>query len=524
MLSRIGCALGAGLCLTLPTHAQDGPPVSGGTAIFAVGSDPATINRNISTSTADGLVSCVVYEGLVEVRAGGVIAPLLASEWTVSDDNLVYEFTLRQANWHDGQPFTSADVKYTLEEVSAKFSSTFSITAAVISSIEAPAPDKIVVTLDQPYDPFLMSLNCTQGGAILPKHLFEGTDPATNPVSTQAPVGTGAFRFAEWRRGEYVKFERNPDYWDAGKPYLDGVIAQVLPQSSSRTQALMAGEIDYVASQIMPSSDYRMLADNPNFALIPSPVPSIDVMVVNTTRPGLDDAKVRQALMMATDRDYLLATAYQGAGAAATMPFTNRMPWAADADTDYTKLYPYDPDRAIALLDQAGLMPDADGTRLRVALGYLSDDQDGPLVATAIKSMWSKVGVDVTIAPGERAAMVPKIFVDNDYDLALVSYSSGGDPALGLARMWVSSAAGRCCGNPTGYSNPEVDQLFDQAQQAAGQQARGAIYAKVQHILGRDLPTLTLHERILSSGLTARLKGMEHEYYLPTFREAWLQD
>ncbi|WP_171060924.1 ABC transporter substrate-binding protein [Poseidonocella sp. HB161398] len=510
-------AIGTALALFAGAALAQG---TGGTAIFVLGSDPSGLNRNLSTSTPDGLVACKVYEGLVDVTPEGDIVPRLAESWEISEDGTTYTFHLRDARFHDGTPFTSADVKYTYEEISGKFSSVFSGAAKAIESIDTPAPDEVVLHLSKPYGPLLRTLNCTQGAAILPKHLYEGTDPATNPVTTSEPVGTGPFMFDEWRRGQYVKLAKNPDYWEEGLPYLDAVIGQVLPQASSRTQALMAGEVDYVNFTLLPSNDYMMLEGNPGFTMIPSPVPAIDVMLANTRNPDLADPKVRQAMMMAIDRSQLLATAFNGIGAAATMPFTNRMGWAADADTDFDALYPYDPEKANALLDEAGKARGADGTRFSLSVKYFSTESDSQLEATALKAMLREVGIELVLEPGERVSVIPAVFTNFDYDLALVAYNSGGDPAIGLTRIWSSATEGRNFGNPTGYSSPEVDALFEEGQTATDRATRGRAYAEAQRILGRDLPVLTLHERIAQSGVSAKLQGLEEEYYLPSFRAA----
>lgn len=497
---------------------------AGGTAIFALNADLSTLNRNVSNQTPDGLVACNIYEGLVDVTPAGEIVPRLAESWTISDDGMTYNFVLRAAKFHDGTPVTSADVKYTYEEISGKVSSLFSAVKGTLKAIETPSDKEVVLKLNAPYGPLLRSLNCTQGASILPKHLYEGTDPMTNPVTMESPVGTGPFKFVSWQRGEYIKLAKNPDYWAEGLPYLDELIAQVLPQASSRTQALLAGQVDYVNFSALPSNDYVQFAGNDAFTMIPSPVPAIEILQVNTRKPELADPKVRQAMMMAIDRKRLHDTAFNGVGAVGTMPFTNRMAWAVDAETDFDKLYPYDVEKAKALLDEAGLKADAGGKRMSLRMTYISTEADGHLVGTALKAMFGEVGIDLVLEPAEEVALNPAVFSNFDFDLSFLAYNSGGDPAIGLSRIWTSETAGRNFGNPTGYSNPEIDALFQQARNESDLTARGAIYAKIQHILGRDLPVLTLHERINQSGLTSRLKGLENEYYLPSFRSAHFVD
>ena len=160
--------------------AQTAPPKRGGTVVFATGADPVTLSRNFGSNTTDGFIACILYQGLTRIDAKGDVQPMLAKSWTVTPDGKTFSFDLVKANWQDGKPFTSEDVKYSLIQISAKYSSIFAGAGAVIDTIETPAPDKAIIKLKQPYGPFLLSLACPQGGAILPKHVYEGTNRAAS--------------------------------------------------------------------------------------------------------------------------------------------------------------------------------------------------------------------------------------------------------------------------------------------------------------------------------------------------------
>jgi peptide/nickel transport system substrate-binding protein len=300
------------------------------------------------------------------------------------------------------------------------------------------------------------------------------------------------------------------------------VIARILPSNTSRTQALLAGEVDFVTFFYLPTSDYPAIRANPNLILKPSKLaPAITFVALNVKRPVFSDIRVRQALMMATNRDYIVQTAFQGNGSVATMPFTNRIAWAADPAIDYNKMYPFDPARANALLDAAGKKRGADGARFKIDLVYNSSDPQFSLVATALKIMWHDVGVDVTIVPMESTSSIQRVFVDHNFDATVTSYTSFGDPALGMARIAISSAIGRRLGNGSQYSNPEVDALLEKGANSTNEQERGAYYRKVQDILARDLPILTLHERVLYDAMAKTIHGFDDEDMYPTWRSAW---
>ncbi len=496
-----------------PTLAQEGPPQRGGTVIITLGNDPPTLNPVVSTGVPDGSVGCIIFQGLTRVTGTLDVVPQLAKSWTISPDGKTYRFELIKATWHDGKPFTSADVKWSLEEANAKISPPFAAAARLLDSVEAPAPDKVVVRLKQPFGPLLISLACGWGGAILPKHVFEGTNIPQNPGSSVSPVGTGAFTLQEWKRGDHLRLVRYADYWEPGKPYLDEVVAKIIGQPAARVQALKAGEVDFIIQFYMPNNEYQTVREDPKLRLMKATnAPNLDYLSFNVTRKPLDDKRVRQALVMATDREYLLKNAWLGNGQVPAMPFTSQIKWAvAGPDVDFSKNYPFDAGRANALLDLTGLKRGPDGTRFKLRMNYASDESDKLVVSSALKSMWRSVGIELDIEALDRVTHMKKVYQDRDFDVTLNAYSTFNDPALGLARIFTTGGIGKFYGNPAGYSNPEVDDLFLKAEVAPGQADRGALYQQVQSILAVDLPSLPLREKFTFDGLSAKLMGMQAE-------------
>jgi peptide/nickel transport system substrate-binding protein len=179
----------------------------------------------------------------------------------VSSDDLTYTFRLRPATFHDGQPVTSADVVYSMESILAPNHGRFQTAFRVIESITAPDAATVVIRLQRPYAP-LISLLTVFDAPILPKHVYEGTDPLTNPAN-QAPIGSGPFRFVEWVRGERVVLERFDGYF-LEPALLDRLIYRVVPQDVARSVALEVGEADLVWGFYMPTSDLDRLDANPN--------------------------------------------------------------------------------------------------------------------------------------------------------------------------------------------------------------------------------------------------------------------
>ena len=520
--SFLALATLCGFAAVLPAQAQQ-QPVRGGTLILSMTQDPSTVNPAISSNIPDRQVGCIAYQGLVQATVDYKLTPLLAKSWTISPDGLTYSFDLVAAKWHDGKPFTSEDVKFSLIDVNTKFSSVYAAAGDRIAAIETPAPDKLVIKLKEPFGPFLFAQQCRQGGAIIPAHVFKGTNPRSNPATLTDPVGTGPFKMGEWKRSQYVRLDRNPDYFEQGRPYLDSVIARIIGQPTARTQAIKAGEVDLVYR--LAANDRTILLADPNLTIgTADSSPTNTVMFANLSRKPLDDKRVRQALAAATDREYLNKFAFAGDSLTSTMPFPTMIPWIVNPDIDYRKMYPFDKDKANAMLDAAGYKRDASGKRFGVKLTiYATQYPEFQQVAIALKSMWQAIGVELTSESLEDATLIQKVFTERDFDLSLQSYASYGDPAIGVARTFSSGQVGKPNGNAAGYSNPEIDKLFADGERALSNEDRAPFYKKAQVILAEDLPTLPMREYTPSDALSKRVHDLWGKYQgYGDFTNAWV--
>ncbi len=508
-LPRLGAvAVGAVAMIGMIGPADAQTPKKGGSAIVVLNQDPTTLNPDLSTNVPDRILGCVIFQGLVAAAPDYSIKPLLAKSWTVSPDGLTYTFDLNKAEWHDGKPFTSADVKYSLIEVSSKFSSVFSRAGAAIDQIETPAPDKVVIKMKQTFGPFLLSLACEQGGAILPKHLFEGTVPAQNPASGAKAIGTGAFKLAEWVPGDRVRIVRFDKYFEPGKPYLDEIVGKVITVPSSRVQALQSGEIDALM-RIPPNYIDTVKKDSKLKVEVADASPLMTFAFLNTTRKPLDDKRVRKALFMATDRDYLMKNVFFNVGKPGVNPFTSDMAWASNPDIDFNKMYPFDIAKANALLDEAGVKRGADGKRFSLKITVFSNNYpEFVQAAQAMRSTWAQIGVDASTEALEDATLIKKEFVDRDFDVGIQTYTSYSDPALGIARMYNAVSIGRPYGNPSGYSNPQVEDLLQKGERSPVPAERGKFYKEAQTILADDVPLIMLRQYIDNDAASAKLKGL----------------
>ncbi len=488
----------AALLLAVPAAAQE-TPVKGGTAIVILGSDPEHLNVGISTSYPTGAVGANIYSGLVRSRADGRPEGDLASSWTVSDDNLTYTFKLRQANFHDGTPVTSADVVYSMLQIEAPNHGRFKTAYDQIASIEAPDAETVVITLKVPYAP-LLSLLTVFDAPVLPKHVFEGTDPLTNPAN-DAPIGSGPFKFASWVRGERVEIVRNDDYF-LDEALLDKIIFRIVPQDVARSTALEVGEADLLWGFYMPPADLPRLASDPNLNTWTGiTIPALYFVFINTNTPGLDDVRVRQAIMYAVDRDQVVEQAQGGLGQAGSGPFGAGFAYAYDESTDYRTRYPFDQEKAKALLAEAGVS----GLQLR----FVYDSARGAFAAAGdiMRDQLRQVGIDLVLQPAERAVMVDRVY-KGDYDLTMQSFTSSGDPTIGYHRIYRSAAPGTPFVNATGYSNPDIDAWLDQAGGLADQDARAEYYARINEVLANDVPVMVMFDELASEASSGNLRGM----------------
>ena len=365
------------LMATTPNaNAQSAAPQRGGTLVMAMATEPPTLNPSITTGAPDQLIGCMIYEGLTRIGQDFRIYPMLAKSWDIGSDGLRYTFHLQSAAWQDGAPFTSKDVVFSLTNVSAKYGPVFRAAGQSIATVETPDTATVVLTLNRPFGPLLMSLSCDLNGGILPEHVFSGTDILRGESTLWRPVGTGPFKLAEWVHGDHLTLERNANYWQPGKPYLDKIAARFMPNPPSRVLALQAGEVDYLNEYDFPQSSYSVVKATPALQVGESGFFADYLIILNTKRPPLDNAKVRQALMMALDRHYLAKSVFAGLGSPAQAPVDTRITWATNPDVNYDKMYPYDPGRSNALLDEVGVKRDSAGTRFTIDLVFDSTRQE----------------------------------------------------------------------------------------------------------------------------------------------------
>jgi peptide/nickel transport system substrate-binding protein len=498
-----GTAAGQSSAGSSSAPADSGDGGSGGTAVMAIDADPPTLNPGLTTDyTVATNIAAKVFEGLVYLDPDGKPQPELATSWDISDDQLTYTFHLREGVvWQDGEPFTSADVKWSYE-TGLKQNSRAQGALEHVASIDTPDENTVVINLSEPYAPFLNQMKVFDC-PILPQHVYGEGDIANNPAN-QAPVGTGPFKFDSWNHGSSVTLVANDKYWAEGEPKLDKLIMQVITDPSQRTSALTTGQVDFIGAYYLATTDVPGLKSNQDVTVrTQSAIPALDFMAMNEKNKYLADKKVRQAIAMAVDRDRIVQQAVAGLAVPGKGSFGNGFPWAYDESVSYDKLYPMDPDKAKQMLADAGV---PEGTTLR--LTYYAQNAKFSAAAEIIKDNLKQVGIDVTLQPMETAVFKENVYAKRDFDLAIQSFTSSGDPAIGYHRLYVSNEGTDPNVNATGYSNPKVDELLTKAGEVSDQDKRSEYYYQAQQILNEDVPTLILFDEQQADAYSNKLSGL----------------
>ncbi|MFN2454329.1 MAG: ABC transporter substrate-binding protein [Pyrinomonadaceae bacterium] len=479
-------------------------PRYGGSVVVAVSSDPGGLNPAITTQGGVQLICGSIYSGLVAQDFDLNPVPDLAERWEVSPDGRTYTFYLaRNAEFHDGVPLTSEDVRFTFEELLLKYHSrTRTSIGDNLRRIVTPDPHTVVFEFNKPYAAFLQLLDVTNA-PVMPKHIYEGTDPLTNPHNTN-PIGSGAFKFQEWVKGDHITLARNEKYFKAGKPYLDRIVYKVMPSAAMSAIAFENEEVDYFLNP-SPLDVVRLkkmggvvVTDKGREGFA-----TVETLVPNLNRAPLSDLRVRQAMAHAIDKNYMVDKLLFGMGVAATGPVSQLLNWAHNPNV---VKYEKDIARANQLLDEAGYKRGSDGVRFHLNFVYAASYAK---IAETLRDQLGEVGIVLDLQLMEFSAAVDVVYIKKDFDLGFASFENGPDPDIGVKRTVVSSNIGAIpFSNGAGYRNPRIDELFELAASESDKQKRAAYYFEAQEILVKDLPYFWLYEPRSGAAYKSGLQGM----------------
>lgn len=493
MKKVLSLVLAAMLALALCGSATAEQDRCGGTMIAWVGGDPTGYNPDMAMDDYTSMTMENVMSRLLKFDFAGNLLPDLASSWEISEDGLTYTFHLVETNWHDGEPFTADDVVWTLEKVKAE--GVMGYTLAGVTAMEAPDAHTFVMTIGAPDASLLYNL-AYFGTYILPKHLYDGQDWMTCDAATVHPIGTGPYKFVEHQRSVSLTLEANMDYF-GDVPQTDRLIYTIIPDANTAVQAFLNGEIDYLGAAA-PASELNNLRAM-GCVVNEQPYASRYYIAFNL-REGraTADLRVRQAIAYGADRQAILDKALMGSGAVAEGFAPKAISWAYN---DEDILPERDVEKAIALLEEAGLTKDADGYYLTLNFPNMTGFED---VAAVFKDSMKDIGINIVINNMEPAAWQSAILAeDPDFDLTVLSGYHGPDASAMGMRVGSTGAI-----QFMGYHNDEVDQYLAQGVATTDQAERAKAYKAMQKVLSQDLPILPLCEVVITEVAQSYMSGL----------------
>ena len=460
------------------------------TLVGVVEEDPSVMNPAITSVISSYCTGSPVYDALTDIRPDRSIRPALAQAWEISPDGLTYTFHLRKdVLWHDGEPFTSADVKFSIENANAKLQPWGRGAFRALDHVETPDSATAVLKLKQPQASMLLGTDraCC---AILPKHIWEGQDILRSSYNTK-PIGTGPYKFVEYVRGESIRYVKNARYF-GGAPQFDELVFRIIPDPAARVAAFENGDVDMIYHGALPFSEAPRLAKRPDVTLKTSDLRGAGYMgLINVRRKPFDNVQVRRALAHGIDRGFIRSSVAPDFAFNMVGP----LPPASDLQDKSLQDYAFDPKMAGDMLDAAGFPRIADGARFTFDLLWPSYDVLMAKAADIIYRNLGDIGIKVNLQPLDRGALNQKGYVGLQFDMIMESYGLGPDPDIGVERLYDSRnilSPPQPFTNASGYSNPEVDKLFDEQRVKTDPAERKAVYSKIQAMIWSDIPVLPI--------------------------------
>ena len=497
-----------------PARAQQ-PPHRGGVLTVHMSGEQRILNPALRASTGVYIVTSKIIEALVDLGPDGRPVGVLATSWAAAPDGKTVTFILRQGvSWHDGRPFTAADVQHTAMEMWKKQLNYGSQLQQYLEAVDTPDPHTAVFRYARPMPLNLLLRALCDLGYIVPKHVFEGGNVLDNPANT-APIGTGPFKFVQYERGQFIIVERNPTWWGrdidgSGKPYLDRIVWRFITDKAAAAAALETGTVQLSAYNGLSLSDVERLKEDRQFEVSTRGVEANafnNTLEFNTRRKELSDKRVRQAIAHAVDVPFLIENFLYGQAKPATGPIPSS---SAAFFPNNAPPYAFDRKKAEALLDEAGYKRGAGGIRFSLRMVPIQNGEDVPLLATFIQQSLAAVGIRMEIVNLDIAGALTAVYRDWNFDLATGWHQYRGDPAVSTT-VWYRSGSpkGSPWTNQWGWQSDAVDKLVDEAAAELDPAKRKALYAEWVRAVNEELPVWMLTERQFFAA-TSRKLGNHH--------------
>ncbi len=449
------------------------------TLIVRAMGDPQTFNPDLAGDDNAYPIVQNVFNRLCKLDAQKDVIPDLAESWEFTDDGKTLTFHLRSGvKWHDGEDFTADDVVYTLETIKANSSYFLSANLQGVESFEKVDDNTVVLHMTEP-NVAIVGYLAWYGSFIMPEHLYNNGQSWDDNELNMKPIGTGPFKFEEYKAGIGTTLVKNADYWET-EPKLDKLIYQIIPDDTTAVQALVNGEIDYL--EAIPAAEYGNLSTNDGITLMENIYPSPYYIAFNFDEESVKDQAVRTAVAMCIDRESISQKVY-----ANIMPPEYAMYPSISWASNQTDLAPsFDVEGAEKVLVDAGYTKDANGFYVSLPIDVF-EAANCPDVAKLLKADCEKAGIELVLNVMEYNAWNDKVYINRNFVVEMQGGFQGPDPAALASRVGTGGSM-----NQSNYSNAEVDALFAEAIKTGDQDKRAELYGKAQAILAKELPIVPI--------------------------------
>ena len=501
-MRRVLAAMAAACALAIaPAAFAQTPP-----NVIVVGqiAEPQSLDPHAVTAVNDFRILVNVYDGLVRFADGSLeVEPSLAESWEISGDGLTYTFKLREGvTFHDGTPFNAEAVKFNFERMldeehpfhdTGPFPLAFFFSA--VEEVTAVDDTTVEFKLNEPFAPFLSNLAYPTGLIVSPAAVeASGKDYGRNPV------GTGAYKFEEWQGNQRVVVTRNEDYWD-GAPAPEAIVFRPITDANTRVAEMLSGGLDIMVE--VPPDSVAQFRDAPDFKVHEQAGPHVWFLILNMKEGPFAEKAVRQAANYAINKESLVTDVLQGTAEVAAGPIPPAFAWAYNEEV---QPYPYDPDKARELLEEGGY----DGEEITF---YVTEGGSGMLdpvaMGTAIQADLAAVGMNVKIETYEWNTFLGQVNpgLEGKAHMAEMAWMTNDPDTLPFLTLRTEAFPSEGGFNSGYYSNPEVDELLNQARVSVESEERATLYQQLQEIVHEDAPWVFVANWVQGAVTTANVEG-----------------
>ncbi len=477
----------------LPAAAQQTPRRGGTLTATWGGFEPSSCYVPTGGGLGPIFTSSKLFERLARRNMDGSFSGQLAESWQASPDFRTYSIAMRRGVlWHDGKEMTAEDIVFSIGELWKKYANAPAL--GDFAGAEAADTGTVIVRFAKPMPaPYFAAIISGSISYIVPRCIYGGSDVMTNPANN-APIGTGPWKFKQWVRGSHMEFARNEAYWQKEQPYLDRLILRFLRflrDPASRSAAMEAGEIQLGVANPTSHPDIKRLTASGRLLATTQGYSEnswVATLEYNMRNPLFAKREVRQAIFHAMDRAWIARTIYYGYARPGTGPIHSDNSEFYIKDT--TRL-DFDPAKAAAMLDEAGLPKKADGKSFAVTLAAGGWSAELAKIGAYAKQALEDIGIGATLWTGDFPTSIKRIYTDYDFDIAISSQINPTEPVLWTTRFFTTDGIrkGLPFYNATGYSNAELDALVEKIRTEIDPARRKALVG--------DFQKFTAHEAVL---------------------------